>query len=47
MNPARSLPPAVFSGATTNLWLYWTATFVGTSVVAIHLRKEFIHYQKD
>jgi aquaporin Z len=43
MNPARSLAPAVFSGVLTNLWLYWTATFIGTSIVALLLRKKFIH----
>jgi aquaporin Z len=43
MNPARSLAPAVLSGVTTNLWLYWTATFIGTSAVALLLRKKFIH----
>ena len=35
MNPARSLAPAVLSGVMTNLWLYWTATFIGTSAVAL------------
>jgi aquaporin Z len=43
MNPARSLAPAVLSGVMTNLWLYWTATFFGTSIVALLLRKKFIH----
>jgi aquaporin Z len=43
MNPARSLAPAVLSGVMTNLWLYWTATFIGTSTVALLLRKKFIH----
>jgi aquaporin Z len=43
MNPARSLAPAVLSGVLTNLWLYWTATFIGTSIVALILRKKFIH----
>jgi aquaporin Z len=46
MNPARSLAPAVLSGVITNLWLYWTATFVGTSTVALLLKK-FIHKKKD
>jgi aquaporin Z len=41
MNPARSLAPAVFSGVLTNLWLYWTATFIGTSIVALLLSKKF------
>jgi aquaporin Z len=40
MNPARSLAPAVLSGVMTNLWLYWTATFIGTSTVAFVLRNK-------
>ncbi|HEX5892817.1 MAG TPA: aquaporin [Nitrososphaeraceae archaeon] len=42
MNPARSLAPALLSGVLTNLWLYWSATFIGTSIVALVLRKKFI-----
>ncbi len=41
MNPARSLAPAVLSGVLTSLWLYWTATFIGTSIVALVMRKKF------
>ncbi|MDF0682019.1 MAG: aquaporin [Candidatus Nitrosocosmicus sp.] len=41
MNPARSLAPALLSGVWTDLWLYWTATFVGTSVIALIYRKRF------
>jgi aquaporin Z len=33
MNPARSLAPALLSGVLGNLWIYWSATFVGTSSV--------------
>ncbi len=40
MNPARSLAPALFSGVLANLWLYWTATFVGTSIIAMAYRKK-------
>lgn len=40
MNPARSLAPAMLSGVWTDLWLYWTATFVGTSVIALIYRKK-------
>jgi aquaporin Z len=40
MNPARSLAPALLSGVMTNLWLYWTATLIGTSAVALLLRKK-------
>jgi aquaporin Z len=43
MNPARSLAPALLSGVLTNLWLYWSATFIGTSIVALALRKKFVH----
>jgi aquaporin Z len=41
MNPARSLAPALLSGVLANLWLYWTATFVGTSIVAFLISKKF------
>jgi aquaporin Z len=41
MNPARSLAPALLSGVLSNLWLYFTATFVGTSIVAFILRGHF------
>jgi aquaporin Z len=40
MNPARSLAPALVSGTFNNLWLYWSATFVGTSIVALLVRKK-------
>jgi aquaporin Z len=39
MNPARSLAPAIFSGAIKDLWLYWSATFIGTSIIAFFFRK--------
>jgi aquaporin Z len=39
MNPARSLAPALLSGgAITDLWLYWTATFIGSSTIAFIYR---------
>jgi aquaporin Z len=41
MNPARSLAPALLSGVLGNLWLYWTATFIGSSVVALPVRRKF------
>jgi aquaporin Z len=41
MNPARSLAPALLSGVLGNLWLYWTATFIGSSAVAFIVRKKF------
>ncbi|KAA2283538.1 MIP/aquaporin family protein [Candidatus Nitrosocosmicus agrestis] len=41
MNPARSLAPALLSGVWDDLWLYWTATFAGTSIIALIFRKRF------
>ena len=38
MNPARSLAPALLSGFLGDLWLYLSATFVGTALVALMLR---------
>jgi aquaporin Z len=42
MNPARSLAPALLSGVLGNLWLYWTATFIGSTLVALLVRKKFM-----
>ena len=42
MNPARSLAPALLSGSVGDLWFYWSATFIGTSIVAVMLRKTFL-----
>lgn len=41
MNPARSLAPALVSGFVSDLWLYLTATFVGSGIVAFIYRKRF------
>jgi aquaporin Z len=41
MNPARSLAPAVLSGVLGNLWLYWSATFIGSSAVDFVARRSF------
>lgn len=41
MNPARSLAPALLSGALADLWLYWSATFTGSAAVALICRKKF------
>ncbi|MDQ5870389.1 MAG: aquaporin [Thermoproteota archaeon] len=42
IGPARSLVPALISGSVLDLWLYWSATFIGTSCVALIVRKEFV-----
>ncbi|HJW19626.1 MAG TPA: aquaporin [Candidatus Nitrosotalea sp.] len=41
MNPARSLAPALVSGYLNDLWLYWTATFIGSSIIAVTYNKFF------
>ena len=41
MNPIRSLAPAIFSGVIGDLWLYWSAPFVGSIIVAFIYRKKF------
>ena len=41
MNPARSLAPVIVSGFYVDLWLYLTAPFIGTSIVAFLLRNKF------
>jgi aquaporin Z len=49
MNPARSLSPALLSGegiTLTNLWLYWTATFIGTSTIAFVYKIKFRYRKK-
>jgi aquaporin Z len=40
MNPARSLTPAIVSCYYVDLWLYLTTPFIGTSIVALLLRKK-------
>ena len=42
MNPARSLAPALVSRVLNNLWLYWSATFVGTSIIAVIFRRVIV-----
>ncbi len=46
MNPARALAPALISGMMTDLWLYWTAPFVGTIIVAFLYRGKFAKQRK-
>jgi len=41
MNPARALAPAIVSGYLNDLWLYWTAPFIGSAIVAGIYRKKF------
>ena len=41
MNPARALAPAILSGEISDLWLYLTAPFIGTIIVAFAFRGKF------
>lgn len=38
MNPARTFGPAIFSQTTDFLWLYFTAPFLGTSIIGFAYR---------
>jgi len=38
MNPARSLAPALVANITGDLWLYWSAPFIGAAIVALAYR---------
>ena len=46
MNPARALAPALLSGMMDNLWLYWSAPFVGTMIAAFAFRGKFISQRR-
>ena len=41
MNPIRSAAPAILTGIYDDLWLYLTAPFVGSALIAILLKKKF------
>ena len=41
MNPARALAPALLSGTFDDLWLYWSAPFIGTLIAAFLFRGKF------
>lgn len=46
MNPARALAPALLSGSLDDLWLYWSAPFVGTIIVAFLFKDKFLAQRK-
>ncbi len=47
MNPARALAPALLSGTINDLWLYCTAPYVGTTLVAFLFRGKFAKQRKQ
>ncbi|MGQ0606135.1 MAG: MIP/aquaporin family protein [Candidatus Nitrosotenuis sp.] len=42
MNPIRALAPAVFSGFLNDLWIYWSAPFIGAAIIGIIYKKKFV-----
>lgn len=40
MNPIRSLSPAIIAGIPDDLWLYWSAPFIGVALVSLVYRKK-------
>lgn len=47
MNPARALAPALLSGVVNDLWLYWTAPYIGTIIVAFLFKGKFETQRKQ
>ena len=47
MNPARAFAPALLSGTMNDLWLYWTAPYVGTIIVAFLFKGKFAAQRKQ
>ncbi|MFM7796864.1 MAG: MIP/aquaporin family protein [Candidatus Nitrosotenuis sp.] len=41
MNPIRALAPAILSGFFRDLWIYWTAPFIGTALIGIIYKLKF------
>jgi len=41
MNPIRSLSPAIVTGIPDDLWLYWSAPFIGAAIVGVIYHKKF------
>src|SRR5919197_101766 len=46
MNPARSFAHALLSGGLTDLWLYWSAPFAGSTIIAFAWCKKLIEKMK-
>jgi aquaporin Z len=42
MNPIRALAPAVLSGFLNDLWIYWSAPFIGASIIAVIYKRKFV-----
>jgi len=42
MNPIRSLSPAIVTGIPDDLWLYWSAPFIGAALIGLVYRKKIL-----
>jgi len=47
MNPIRSLSPAVVTGIPDDLWLYWSAPFIGSAIAGLIYHKKFSHFKNQ
>jgi len=47
MNPIRSLSPAIVTGIPEDLWLYWSAPFIGAAIVGLIYHKKFSHFKNQ
>lgn len=47
MNPIRSLSPAIVAGIPDDLWLYWSAPFIGAALVGIIYHKKYSISKND
>ena len=47
MNPIRSLSPAIVTGITEDLWLYWSAPFIGSVIAGLIYHKKFSHFKNQ
>jgi len=42
MNPIRSLSPAVLASIYNDLWIYWSAPFIGSILVALFYKSKYV-----
>jgi aquaporin Z len=47
MNPIRSLSPAIVTGIPEDLWLYWSAPFIGSAIAGLIYHKKFFHFKNQ
>ena len=47
MNPIRSLSPAIVTGIPEDLWLYWSAPFIGSAITGLIYHKKFSHFNNQ